>query len=310
VPCSGCHKPQRAAPGTLRFGACKDCHADPHAGQFAQRAGGDACEKCHDVDGYLPPTFTVERHGTTAYPLTGAHLAVPCNACHKRPAPDLPVAEVRFKFASTRCADCHADPHRGEFASLVQKSGCEACHAIDAWRTVHYDHDATRFPLTGKHAATPCLGCHKPLAPDAPPGAIRVRDLSTTCQACHRDPHAGQFAAVASSATNVTNETSATEPLAGGGPADGSGATDCARCHRDASAWRADGFDHDRDARFKLEGAHARTPCARCHPRVGAGDEAFVRYKPIEQTCASCHKTGPAQPGGPAGRGSAGGEGK
>ncbi len=276
VPCNGCHRPDRPARGALRFAACTDCHADQHGGQFAARSGGGACEQCHTVNGYSPSTYTVERHEATAYPLQGAHLAVPCNGCHGRASPEAAPSTIRFKFASSRCADCHKDPHGSEAVTFVQKGGCEICHVVGSWRDARYDHETTRFPLTGKHKSATCVACHKPLEPNAPAGALRLRGLSLACAGCHPDEHRGQFAKAAGA----------------------DDATDCARCHHDTAIWRADGFVHDRDSAFKLAGAHAKATCDQCHPKVSEGGKTFVRYKPIAHGCEDCHKTGNLKPSG------------
>jgi hypothetical protein len=55
-------------------------------------------------------------------------------------------------------------------------------------------------------------------------------------------------------------------------------------------------FDHDRDAAFKLSGAHARVGCAACHrrERTGAPNGATrVVYRPLSAKCESCHTARP-----------------
>ena len=39
-----------------------DCHADAHGGQLANRPERVDCAVCHEVQGWKPSTFTVERH--------------------------------------------------------------------------------------------------------------------------------------------------------------------------------------------------------------------------------------------------------
>jgi hypothetical protein len=52
----------------------------------------------------------------------------------------------------------------------------------------------------------------------------------------------------------------------------------------------ADRFDHDRDARFSLKGAHATVTCARCHfTRRSAAGKPVVVYRPVSTKCESCH---------------------
>jgi hypothetical protein len=95
---------------------------------------------------------------------------------------------------------------------------------------------------------------------------VRYKPLPVTCAGCHADPHAGQLA------------------LPGKG-------TDCARCH-DGAGWKENlRFDHQRDARFKLEGKH-RPPlaCEKCHAPVSVERGVLVkRYKPLPLTCEGCH---------------------
>jgi hypothetical protein len=265
VACDSCHRGNRAG-GGLRFAACKDCHADQHGGQFSQTLGGGDCAQCHTVEGFVPSTCDTERHARSAYPLAGAHLAVPCNGCHARPKLGAPVSDIPFRFASTRCRACHQDPHRGEADPWIEKGGCESCHSPEAWTVSNFDHSATRFPLAGKHAQARCAGCHR--AGDAKAGTdpIKLRNLNAACESCHRDPHAGQFL------------------VAGEG-------TRCERCHA-PTGWRPALFDHNRDTTFKLDGAHQRARCDQCHRREGEGDTAFVRYRIADRSCAGCHDKG------------------
>lgn len=195
---------------------CATCHADPHAGQLAAHAGG--CAECHTVAGFVPSTFGIDEHQETAFPLAGAHLAVPCDACHpKVPLSELPPADAaagaealrpqpservrrrggdqeatRFRFASTRCAACHADPHGGELDTEIAAAGCESCHRVDQWSAVAFDHAGTGFALEGAHARRGCRACHgaEAILGGEPPGpdGLRFTGLPTTCAGCHRDP--------------------------------------------------------------------------------------------------------------------------
>jgi RecJ-like exonuclease len=87
---------------------------------------------------------------------------------------------------------------------------------------------------------------------------IRFKWESTECQACHGDPHEGQLVQAG-----------------------------CQSCHS-VQGWARVTFDHNRQSRFKLEGAHARLPCAACHGKT------IVRFKPLPIACEGCHgsKTG------------------
>jgi hypothetical protein len=271
VACAACHRPGRELdiPGADR---CETCHRDPHAGQLRTVAGAPAtCVTCHTVDGFLPARFGPAEHERSRFPLTGAHRAVPCTACHAMVrSGELPVPFRRgasepvraFRSAAAACADCHRDPHAGALAQRVGAAGCAACHDTASWRSVRFDHATTRFPLDGRHAAVACAKCH----PDDAAGNPQLAGRPLECAACHADPHGAQLARA--------------------------GITDCARCHGVAGFRPAGGFDHGRDSRFPLDGRHAAVACAGCHPTEGRGEAALVRYRPRPTDCAGCHATG------------------
>jgi ribosomal protein S27E len=129
-----------------------------------------------------------------------------------------------------------------------------------------FDHASTRFVLTGSHRAVACADCHRP--PNLETDLINVdfRKAPSTCEECHRDVHAGQFAA-------------------------GAATTACANCHN-SNKWKPSLFDHSR-TRFPLEGVHKNVRCALCHNNIKVvSDSSVVFYKPTPVQCEACH--GPA----------------
>lgn len=66
------------------------------------------------------------------------------------------------------------DVHQG---SLGAK--CADCHTENDWKEAKFDHEKTRFPLTGKHVDTKCVDCHKKGAD--------YKDAPRTCIGCHKE---------------------------------------------------------------------------------------------------------------------------
>jgi hypothetical protein len=290
--CGKCHDPKTAGGEKPPFGSCGACHADAHAGKARVRGRVADCEACHSVAGFRPSTFDVEQHRETAYPLTGRHTKAECAGCHPRKPPGmaavstLGTARVVLTPAFERCTPCHRDPHGGRFApggARARKEDCLACHSTDAFRPSRFDaaaHETTPFPLLAAHRATPCLACHRSL--DRKPPVTRAAstrgepldlffdDAPGRCGSCHENPHGDQFARRR-------------------------GDGDCASCHDVEKFSPATRFDHERDASFRLEGAHRTTACNACH-RLEAGPkgERRVIYRPTPRECAACH--GPGTP--------------
>ena len=263
VPCERCHK-TRASKEKLKFGACRDCHTDYHSGTFARQSAKGACESCHSVEGFSPSSYRIEQHAKTDFPLHGAHLAVPCVACHVVPNAK-GTSKHRFEWKSTKCRDCHRDPHGGQADKQMAKAGCESCHSDDSWQQVRFDHARTDFKLELKHAAVTCIACHARTDP-ARPGLLRFKLTNSRCGLCHADVHRGQF---------VSED-----------PEEG---TDCGRCHTPAG-WKPSKFDHAKNARFALDGAHIRVPCELCHKSKTDEQGTWIPYRPLDTLCTACHQ--------------------
>ena len=85
--CMQCHTPKgKDTLYKVKFARCTDCHADRHANQFAAAPYFNACDKCHNLEGYKPSTFSLAKHKQTRFVLTGGHVAVTCAECHKESA--------------------------------------------------------------------------------------------------------------------------------------------------------------------------------------------------------------------------------
>ncbi len=267
VKCESCHK-TKGSRKIKNFSRCGDCHTDYHQGQFKNTVWKGRCEECHTVNGFSPARFTIDEHAKTEYPLRGAHKAVPCVFCHKKINVGTPLETMQFHFQSTRCSTCHNDPHKGQAdtfkkrrSTLTGKDGCEHCHVVTAWDSVIFDHSLTKFVIEGRHGNVPCIKCHNPDQNNV----IQFQRIPTKCQDCHQDIHRGQFA-------------------------EKDGSVRCEKCHTPVD-WLAEKFDHDKNSRFKLTGAHRNVPCEKCHPEQNAAEVKFVRYKPLDTACKTCHAT-------------------
>lgn len=287
--CEQCHDPAgpsfRARHPGRSPDACSACHADPHGGQFAQGLfAAQECTACHAREHFVPPSFDVAKHATTAMPLTGRHEAVECNACHLRDTPQTP---REFHGTPSSCDECHADAHAGFFAGKLDEittpaqGECAACHVTDGFATIPppgFDHARfTAFALAGAHVQEDCTGCHVPTAAADETGRrfgriARHEGEFQGCVTCHVDVHRGAF-----DAPHL--------------PALVDGRADCARCH-DETSFRSlpHGFEHGRWTGFQLEGAHGEASCSACHEPVASPARGGRTWsKALGAACSDCH---------------------
>ena len=252
VDCRKCHTESLTAP--LVHNACAACHTDYHNQEFAVNGKSPDCAQCHTEDGFQGSLFTVTEHNKTKFPLEGAHLATPCFSCH------LKDKTWKFRNIGSRCVDCHDDVHAGQIPEKYYPGKtCESCHIPNNWKESQFNHDQTKFKLSGKHAEITCRECH---VPDASFKYGKFTDKGTTCISCHEDGHDRQFEV--------------------------EGQTDCARCH-DFMAWKIPDFNHDNTA-FKLDGKHVTVACAECHKAELRNGKQVVIYKIKRFECIDCHK--------------------
>ncbi|MEQ1719164.1 MAG: cytochrome c3 family protein [Hyphomicrobium sp.] len=260
--CTTCHKPfSRAAQDSL----CLDCHKkiaedlQAKAGYhyLTLEARNQGCAHCHDDHkgrdfDAVQLDKQIFNHAETDYPLAGAHVSAKCESCH--------LTGKKYRDAPSRCIDCHkaADPHK---SALGEK--CETCHDVHAWRKLKpFDHDQTKYKLTGGHALASCLSCHS---------GERWKGLTQVCNDCHRqqDKHRTTYG------------------------------TACEKCHK-TSTWSAVAFDHDKDTKFPLLAKHITTACNACHtqdPKIEKLSKACtpchtkddVHKGALGKECQKCH---------------------
>lgn len=245
---------------------CRDCHADPHGGQFDKGPTLGRCQACHDPLHFEPARFDPAMHDRTDFALLGAHRDVSCQTCHTVTG-DQP---RRFISTPTACAACHEDAHREQFDRDGIKADCALCHTSEHFAPATFDlamHGSSRFPLTGSHQAVACAQCHVQRGQ-----ARQFKGTPMRCAACHEDVHEGLF-----DGPDV--------------PATLGGRVGCARCHNTVDFHEIDwtAQTHGPWTGYALRGAHASATCAQCHRPAGRGVESAAFVK-ADAACASCHR--------------------
>jgi hypothetical protein len=280
VTCEKCHTvAKKVTQYRLPHGACKDCHADAHAKQFAGAPNFDRCENCHNEQGFHPSTFLFSQHQKSRFPLSGSHGAITCDECHKPLAslqttlPAKPPAQ--FHWDNLSCTGCHEDPHQGQLengsTARAGKPGwsCADCHTDTTWAVEtkarrKFDHSTTAFPLVAAHTLVRCGECHHPANPELGIKSAVFHDAPKACAGCHEDVHGGQF--------------------------DSNGKdTRCEDFHT-VEHWKPSLFDHFSPTTFSLAGAHQAVRCTSCHSEEREiGGRKVVIYKGTPSKCDACH---------------------
>lgn len=252
VSCNDCHKKSLSI--KLQHDKCMACHSDYHKGDFVAMNIARDCAECHSEAGFKPSSFTIERHASAKFKITGAHLAVPCQSCHFK------TENWRFRNIGNDCFECHKNIHGRELtAAYLPDNNCGYCHSTERWNSINFNHSTTNFKLEGKHARVSCERCHSVITPSSK--QIQFASTKQNCESCHQDIHYGQFA--------LNNS------------------TQCFKCHG-FNDWTTEKFDHEK-TKFSLSGAHAKLKCNQCHKIIVEGERTFVKYKMEDFKCASCH---------------------
>ncbi len=222
----------------------------------------------------LPATFN---HGTTRFPLTGAHVSLACIACHANGYQNTPF-------------DCYSC-HQSNFNGVVDPNhvtnnfshDCTVCHSTSAWSPASFNHNQTQFPLTGAHTTLQCVACH----------ANGYQNTPTACVSCHQADYNG--------ATNPNH-------TAQGFP------TQCQQCHTTAN-WTQLTYNHNTQYFPITTGRHATvwSTCATCHNIPGnlahfecilchehnrsdtdSQHQGRSGYQYLSTACYACHPRGNA----------------
>lgn len=280
----------------------KSCIACHQADDIHANANGKNCQKCHSTQNWKKMSF--DHNKDTDFPLNYRHIGLNCQSCHR----DDP---YKTKIKST-CFSCHShdDQHKSNFGNE-----CRTCHSDKGWSIIHFSHDKdTKFELKGKHRNTNCINCHK-----INPYKYQTK---TDCYSCHRidDVHKGAQGTDCRKCHNETGWRSNVRfehdisrfPLIGlhavvpceechlsgkykGAPIECNSCHDsddvhksrlgrnCQICHT-PNSWNIWRFDHDKQSRFKLDGAHKKLHCYSCH----ISPTATINSTP--RPCINCHR--------------------
>jgi hypothetical protein len=266
VACFRCHPGAQANNFKRADTHCDSCHHSDlkraTSPDHAALGWVENCQRCHTPIEWGSGGFV-----HNAFPLTGGHQAVACNACH---------TNGQFTGVSHACSACHLDDFQSTtnpnhiMAGFSQR--CEDCHTTQAWGGAGFVHN--KFPLTGAHQAVACTVCH----------ANGVYSgLPHDCNSCHAQDYLN---------TNNPNHTAAAF------------STQCQDCHS-TTTWGGAGFVHNKFpltgahqatacAACHTNGQYAGTPqaCSACHladyQAAANPNHAAVGFP---MTCEQCHNT-------------------
>ena len=248
--CADCHVNNNY---NLTQTSCVSCHLkdfqNTNNPNHTQQGFSETCESCHTTTAWSPANFD---HSKSGFPLTGGHSVPPrqCADCH---------VNNNYNLTQTSCVSCHLkDFQNANNPNHVQggfPQTCEACHSTSAWQPAQFDHNKTKFPLTGGHTVPPraCADCHI---------NNNYNLTQTTCVSCHQQDY--------NNAKQPIDHVAAGLPLT------------CETCH-DTVNWMNGKFDHAQTG-WALTGLHTVPPraCADCHVNGN--------YKLNQTTCITCHQ--------------------
>lgn len=265
VECSRCHPGSEVGNFDRASTQCSDCHAADLAratnpDHVAQGWVTD-CQRCH-----IPTSWGGGGFNHFAFPLSGQHAALACDACHSGGV---------FNQSPTQCVGCHDAQYQATTQPPHAAAGfpttCESCHSTSGWTRATFDHSG--FPLTGSHASATCSACHQ--------GGV-YNGLPTACVACHQAEY---------NATNDPNHANAGYP------------TTCQQCHTTV-AWTRANFNHAGVTRNCVQCHQAEfnattnpphastgypTTCQQCHT-TNAWMPANFNHAGVTRNCISCHQ--------------------
>ena len=203
-------------------------------------------------------------HLTTRFPLTGAHVRVPCEGCH---------LDGVFSGTPIQCGQCHTrgGPRQADGKSLQHvpsSDQCGDCHVTNWWTPARFDHAGV---------TSPCATCHNGgFATGKPPNHVPSAD---DCQACHGTlswvPAFFDHSSITTNCFSCHNGTLATGKHSGHIQSSNA----CESCHNTRS-WETAGFDH----------TGITGNCVSCHNGTTATGK-HLGHIPSSDACETCHNT-------------------
>jgi hypothetical protein len=235
---------------------CSSCHQDEHRGQLNAN-----CVSCHNMNDWK--SASTFNHNNTGFRLTGKHISVKCQQCHKIIKDDKYADNPTYlNFSikkSNSCMDCHKDVHNHRFGK-----NCTKCHNTTGWSNYNkngFDHSKTKYPLRGKHAFLRCEQCHRAGKP------MKIIQ-SQKWMDCHRDEHQGQFSQRAQKGA-------------------------CEECHS-VAGFSPSKFtlDMHQECAYPLKGSHLAVPCLECHKTQAKATHKnkFIPFRFNNTQCITCHE--------------------
>lgn len=220
---------------------------------------GKECFACHNE--HHGKNFEIIRfdtakfdHRNARWELAGKHSSTACKSCHKSDFIKVKKSQKSsgsYLGLSTNCLDCHADYHQGTLPG-----NCLVCHSNIAFKPViGFDHNKTKFALTGSHKTVDCSKCHKVTQENGLKFQKFTRIAFSKCTDCHKDVHDNKFG------------------------------QDCRKCHNAESFKKVASltvFNHDKTD-YPLRGRHMKVDCKSCHKQSMTTRLSF-------NLCSDCHK--------------------
>lgn len=192
-------------------------------------------------------------HSKTGFTLKDSHSGIDCFKCHKNEFiidDEIRKKKESYLGLSKECFICHEDAHKKTLGN-----DCASCHDYKKFKPAsNFDHDNSKFRLTGAHVNVICEKCH-PKEDNSGKVFQKFKGLAfSSCLNCHKDVHNNKFG------------------------------SDCQKCHNTTSFANINksNFDHGK-TNFALLGKHISVECSKCHG-------TNLTSKPKHEKCIDCHK--------------------